>query len=148
MNIKEIKKALDGFEKKILSKPARPQFKKPWQTPIPPFSKSIDLKVFYASDKEDTGLIYVGWRGPHCIKEFRKLIACKMLLAYLCSTSVSPLKRDFVEIDDAFASDITSKIEENPSSLMYILFENVPKNKTELIYPKLHVLLMNIANGK
>lgn len=141
--------ALKAFEKKIISKPKqKSKFEKPWQKPIPPFSKSINLKVFYASDTEDAGLVNVGWRGPHCIKEFQKFISCKLLLAYLCSTSLSPLQQDFVEVEDAFASDITFDTYENPSSLLYVSFHNVPLNKTELIYPKLHATLIDLAKGK
>jgi len=37
------------------------------------------------------------------------MAACLILLRYLTDTSVSPLQKEFVEIDDPYASEVTVK---------------------------------------
>lgn len=135
------------LEEKILSKPRKEAFVRPWQTPVPPFQETVNKKVEYPADEEDCGLLSIGWRGPKCTTENLKLTACSVLMRYLSDTSVSPLQREFVEIADPFASQISFNITENTESLLYFTFENVPLEKIEGILPKLESLLKNIANG-
>lgn len=120
---------------------------RPWQTPVPPFGDSINKRVDYPADEEDCGLFTIGWRGPKCTTENLKLTSCSVLMRYLSDTSVSPLQREFVEVPDPYASQITFSISENTEALLYFTFENVPLNKMEQILPKLQLLLKNIAEG-
>lgn len=92
-------------------------------------------------------MLSIGWRGPQCTAENLKLTSCSVLLRYLSDTSVSPLQREFVEVPDPFASQVSFNINENTESLIYFTFENVPLNKMEEILPKLQSLLKNIADG-
>lgn len=120
---------------------------RPWQTPVPPFGESVNKRVDYPADEEDCGLFNIGWRGPKCTTENLKLTSCSVLMRYLSDTSVSPLQREFVEIPDPFASQISFNINENTESLIYFTFENVPLDKMEEILPKLQSILQNIAEG-
>ncbi|KAG4066708.1 hypothetical protein HA402_007344 [Bradysia odoriphaga] len=147
IDIEEISRALAPLEKKILSKPLKEAFVRPWQTPVPPFNESINKKVEYPADEEDCGLLSIGWRGPKCTTENLKLTSCSVLMRYLSDTSVSPLQREFVEVPDPFASQISFNIVENTESLLYFTFENVPLDKIEAILPKLQSILKNIADG-
>lgn len=147
IDIDEICRVLRPLEEKILSKPLKEAFVRPWQTPVPPFENSINKKVEYPADEEDCGLLSVGWRGPKCTTENLKLTSCSVLMRYLSDTSVSPLQREFVEIPDPYASQISFNITENTESLLYFTFENVVLDKMESILPKLQSILKNIANG-
>lgn len=140
-------KSLDSVEERILAKPKLPAFERPWQTPIRPLDGSKDIKIVYPSDEEDSGLVYVGWRGPQSASEQTTLTACSVLLRYLTNTSISPLQRDFVEVDDPLASTISYALTENMESLLYIEFENVPIGKLDDIKPKLMGQLARMAKG-
>lgn len=148
VNIDEIAKALQSLEKRIISKGKKAAFTKPWQTPVPPLEKSSNVRIVYPADEEDCGLVTVGWRGPLCTTDNLKLTASSVLLRYLSDTSVSPLQREFVEIPDPYASQISFNINENYESLLYFTFESVPMNKIDLIDAKLKGILANIASGK
>uniref|UniRef100_U5EMA1 Putative zn2+-dependent endopeptidase insulinase superfamily n=1 Tax=Corethrella appendiculata TaxID=1370023 RepID=U5EMA1_9DIPT len=139
--------SLEPLEEKIIEKGKRPEYTRPWQTPVEPLTESKNIKIVYASDEEDCGLVYVGWRGPKCTTEHSTLTACAVLLRYLSDTSVSPIQRDFIEIPDPYASSVSYNIAENSISSLYLSFENVPLNKVDGIYEKLEKLLKNIANG-
>lgn len=140
-------KSLAQFETTVLSKPARGPFVKPWQTPVKPLNESKTFKLLYPSDEEDYGLVLVGWRGPKCTIENQKLTACNVLLRYLSDTSVSPLQREFIEIADPYASQISGNIVENLESLLYFSFANCPLSKIDLVFDKLRQILAGIADG-
>lgn len=140
-------KSLDSVEKRILEKPKLPEFHRPWQTPVKPLEAAQDLKIVYPSDEEDSGLVYVGWRGPKSSTEQTKLTACSVLLRYLSHTSVSPLQQKFVEVEDPLASGISYSMMENTESLLYVEFECVPVDKIEAIKPKLMEQLQQLAKG-
>ncbi|KAJ6646667.1 hypothetical protein Bhyg_01880 [Pseudolycoriella hygida] len=147
IGIEEVSRALAPLEEKILSKPPKEAFVRPWQTPVPPFEESINKKVEYPADEEDCGIFTIGWRGPKCTIENLKLTSCSVLMRYLSDTSVSPMQREFVEVEDPFASQISFNINENTESLLYFTFESVPLPKMEEILPKLQSLLKKIADG-
>uniref|UniRef100_A0A182YI36 Uncharacterized protein n=1 Tax=Anopheles stephensi TaxID=30069 RepID=A0A182YI36_ANOST len=144
----DIFQALEPIETKIVSKGALPPFERPWQTPVEPLKESADIKIEYPADEEDCGLLNVAWRGPKATTEYDTLTACAVLLRYLTDTSASPVQREFVEIDDPYASRVGYNIVENSVSLLYISFENVPLGKEDHIFPKLNQLLAGIASGK
>uniref|UniRef100_A0A182TCH4 Peptidase M16 C-terminal domain-containing protein n=1 Tax=Anopheles maculatus TaxID=74869 RepID=A0A182TCH4_9DIPT len=148
INPDDIFKALEPIEEKIVSKGPLPPFERPWQTPVEPLKESTDIKIEYPADEEDCGLLNVAWRGPKATTEYDTLTACAVLLRYLTDTSASPVQREFVEIDDPYASRVSYNIVENSVSLLYISFENVPLGKEDHIFPKLSQLLSSIASGK
>ncbi|XP_073987977.1 uncharacterized protein C05D11.1-like [Rhodnius prolixus] len=143
----QVLKALLPVEETIISKGPRDEFVRPWQTPVPPLLQSADIDVPYPSDEEDNGMVYVGWRGPSVVTEFYKFSACSILLKYLTDTSVSPLPKEFVDITDPFASKVSYSLVENSESLLLIQFENVPKEKLNLVKPKLKTELQNLLQS-
>ncbi|XP_003399672.2 uncharacterized protein C05D11.1 [Bombus terrestris] len=140
----DVFKALQIIEKKIISKGNRSFFKKPWQDPVPPLTKSIDLDVYYPCDDEDNGIVDVAWRGSSPITDMYKLIGCTLLLKYLTDTSVSPLQKEFVEIDDAYASNVGYSYSAYTVSVLYLAFESVPKSKIPLIKDQLLKVLNDV----
>lgn len=147
VKIDEVAQALAPLEKRILEKPVKPAFIRPWQTAIKPLAQSENLKIVYPSSEEDCGLVVAAWRGPKCAQENFKLTACSVLLRYLTDTSVSPLQRELVEIDDPFASNVSYNIIENYESVLYLSFENAPLEKVDLIFERVQAVLSDIANG-
>lgn len=139
--------ALQTVEESIVKHGALPPFERPWQTPVPPLTKSVNTKILYPSDEEDCGLVNIGWRGPKASTEDLLLTANNILLRYLSVTSVSPLYREFIEIDDPYASKLSCDIMENSESLLYISFNNVPIKKVDLVFDKLMSVLKNISDG-
>ncbi|EEB10863.1 conserved hypothetical protein [Pediculus humanus corporis] len=135
--------SLEPVENKIISKGTLAPFQRPWQNPIPPFSKSVDSLILYPNDLEDNGIVNIGWRGPSAVHLYYEMSACSTLLRYLTDTSISWLQKEFVEIDDPFASTVTFSLQENSIPVFYMIFENVPLNKLELIRPKLEKSLLN-----
>lgn len=148
IDAEDVFKALEPVEQKILAKGELPPLERPWQTPVAPLPKSVDNKVVYPTDEEDCGMVYVAWRGPKATTEYNVLTACSVLLRYLTDTSVSPLQREFVEIENPFASRVTYNIVENSEALLYITFDNVPVGKINGIFPKLKQVLARIADGE
>lgn len=127
--------------------PKKPEFVRPWLTPVATLAESVHKRIVYPSDCEDCGIVQVAWRGPECTKENFKLTACSVLLRYLSETSVSPLQREMVEISDPFASVVSYNLVENLTSSLYLLFENVPVAKIDSVYDKMVSVLTNIADG-
>lgn len=136
--------ALQPLEKKITSKDNRGSFKRPWQSSVPSFTESVDLDVYYPCDDENNGVINVGWRGPSGVNEVYNLTGCSLLLKYLTDTSVSPLQKNFVEIEDPYASNVGYTIFEYSTSILYLEFESVPKTKIALVKDQLTKTLNDV----
>lgn len=140
-------RSLEPVEEKIISKGQLPSFDRPWQTPVEPIAESKDLKIVYANDEEDCGIVCVGYRGPKATTEHFTLTACSILMRYLSDTSVSPLMREMVEISDPYCSKVGYNIGENSESLLYFSFDNVPLEKVDKVYEKFVSVIQNIAKG-
>ncbi|KAK1127835.1 hypothetical protein K0M31_003327 [Melipona bicolor] len=140
----DVFKALQIIEKKIISKGNRGLFKKPWQDSVPPLTQSVDLDVYYPCDDEDNGVVDVAWRGPSPITKMYDLIGCTLLLKYLTDTSVSPVQKEFVEIDDAYASNVGYSYCKYTVSVLYLAFESVPKSKIPLVKDQLLKVLNDV----
>lgn len=109
MNIEDIFKTIAPIEKKILQK-TLPSFERPWQKEIDPLKSTKNLKIMYPSDEEDCGLVYIGFRGPKATTEYETLTACSIFLKYLSETSVSPLQKELIEIEDPYASRVSFRV--------------------------------------
>lgn len=79
---------------------------RPWQNPCPPIQKTEDLLIKYPSDDENNGIFSASWRGPSAVEDQYTLMSCSILLKYLTDFSVSPMQREFVEINDPYASKV------------------------------------------
>lgn len=140
-------RSLEPVENKIISKGQLTPFDRPWQTPIAPLVESKDIKIVYANDEEDCGIVCVGYRGPKATTEHFTLTACCILMRYLSDTSVSPLMREMVEISDPYCSKVGYNIGENSESLLYFSFDNVPLEKVDKVYAKYISVIESIAKG-
>ncbi|KAF5295450.1 hypothetical protein FQA39_LY13111 [Lamprigera yunnana] len=141
----DVFKALEPVESKIVAKGDRGNFVIPWQTPCPPVEKSEDIIIKYSSDDETTGMFCVAWRGPSTVNDLYELNACITLLKYLTDFSVAPLQKEFVEIEDPYASLVSYSLCENSESCLYLNFQGVPNSKLELIKPKLDEVFKKIV---
>ncbi|XP_059607775.1 uncharacterized protein C05D11.1-like [Phlebotomus argentipes] len=148
VNIEDLLRVLKPLEDRIIAKGKRPPFQRPWQTPVAPLTKSEDVKVLYPSDEEDCGLVLIAWRGPKCTLEHTTLTACSVLMRYLSDTSVSPLQRDLLEIDDPLASKLSYNIGENSVSVLNFTFYNVPLQHVDDVHARVRQVLARIANGE
>lgn len=145
----DIFRAIKPVEDKIVEKGAhRIEFERPWQTPVEPLAGSIQRKIQYACDSDDDGLVYIAYRGPNVVNNFKELIGLSILLDYLNSTAISPIQRDFVECAEPYCSSVSHSIIENSISCFYLSFESVGKEYLDLVAAKLNELLKNIVNGK
>ncbi|RZC37564.1 C05D11.1-like, partial [Asbolus verrucosus] len=141
----EIFKALESLEQKILAKGNCEQFQRPWQNPVPPLPESRDLVIKYPTDEESNGVFCIGWRGPSAVTEQYTLAAVCIFLKYLTEFSTYTLPKEFIEIEDPYASNISFNFLENSESCIYIMFEDVPLNKLPEVKPKLQDLLKTIT---
>ncbi|GLH01355.1 Presequence protease, mitochondrial [Gryllus bimaculatus] len=143
----DVFRALAPVEDKITSKGGQGPFSRPWQSPVPALTESVDLRVPYPCDEEDNGMVYIAWRGPSAVKELYRMCACSVLLKYLTDTSVSPLQKEFVEIEDPYASKVCYSLAENSESMLYLMFENVPNDKLNFVKGRLTQILGALASG-
>lgn len=118
----------------------RGAFTRPWQSEVPPFVESVTKDVFYPCNDEDNGIVLIGWRGPSAVNERLDLLGCSLLMKYMTDTSASLLQKNFVEIEDPYASDVRYSLAENSETMLYIEFENVPKQKIS----KISTLMMDV----
>ncbi|KRT80126.1 Peptidase [Oryctes borbonicus] len=144
----DVFKALEPLEMKIRSKGDRGPFTRPWQNPCPPVESSENVIIKYPSDDEKNGIFSAAWRGPSAVNDQYTLMSCSILLKYLTAFAVSPLQREFVEVNDPYASKVVYSLSENSESCLYFIFENVPKAKLCLIKPKLDEILANIVENE
>lgn len=144
----DIFKAIKPIEDKVVQKQMHKiNFERPWQTPIEPLEASVQKKIKYSSETDDDGLVYVGFRGPSAVENFRELTAISVLLDYLNDTAISPIQRDFVESDEPYCSSVSHSIVENSISYFYLEFESVGKQYWDKVSDKLFQLLRDICNG-
>ncbi|KAL4219134.1 hypothetical protein ACF0H5_021716 [Mactra antiquata] len=137
---------LQPLEKKILAKGSLPSFERPWQSPVPVLTESVEKVVLYPADDESNGIVLVGWRGPRA-KDIYEFESVNLLLNYMTDSAISPLQRDFVEIDDPFCSDVHGGMIENSVSSFYFKFENVLTEKLKDIFPRLTNVIQKLSTG-
>lgn len=102
----DIFKALEPLEQKIILKGDRGSFERPWQSPVRPLTESKDIKIKYPSNEENNGIFCIGWRGPSAVKEQYILQAVSIFLKYLTEFPTYTLPKEFVEIEDPYASNV------------------------------------------
>ncbi|XP_038073979.1 uncharacterized protein C05D11.1-like isoform X2 [Patiria miniata] len=143
----EVFQALEPFEERIIAKGDLPPYVRPWQGPVPPLTESVVQTVPYPSDDEANGMVYMAWRAPKA-KDLYTMAAVQVLMEYLTDTSVAPLQRDFVELEDPYCSKVRYSVIEASESCVYVKFDNVPKAKLSEIKDRLCSTLDGISSGK
>ncbi|XP_023210956.1 uncharacterized protein C3H1.02c-like [Centruroides sculpturatus] len=147
INASDVFKALSPVEERIIQKGCLPEFTRPWQNPVPPLSEPIVKTVPYPCDDCEHGIVTLAWRGP-LVKEIEECVALELLLEYLHNTSVSPLQREFVEIEEPYCSDVNASLIENSQTLISMDFECVLKVQLNNIKPRLLEVLTKLATGE
>lgn len=136
--------AIADIEEKIISKAAtRTAFDNEWKPNLQPLEETIIETVYYPNDEEANATIFVGWRGPNPITEYETLQACLVLLHYLCSSPISPVRRDLMEIDEPVASQIDFQIIEHAQAVIRIKLTGVPTDRIADV----DALLMSVISG-
>ena len=74
--------------------------------------------------------------------------AVSVMLDYLSDTSIAPLQRELVEIQDPFCSDISCDVLEFSETSLFLKAANVPFEKLSATKDKIKEVLGNIADGK
>ncbi|XP_035211557.1 uncharacterized protein C05D11.1-like [Stegodyphus dumicola] len=143
----EVFKALKPVEERIALEKEKKPFVRPWQSPVPPLPESVTLEIEYPCDEDEYGLIIAAWRGPGGNDSF-ELRCVDLLMDYFTDTSVSPLNRDFVEIEDPLCNQVDFTVVQNAVSCIYLHFSNVPVNRLKELKEKLFGLFQNFADGK
>lgn len=145
----EVFRSIKPIEDKVVQRGIHEiKFERPWQSQVPPFPETVFKNIEYPSDTDDDGLVYIGFRGPSAVEDFKSIVALTMLLEYLNSTAVSPIQRDFVECSEPYCSSVSTNIIENSISALYITFEGVDKIRLNEISKKLFEVLNKIATGE
>lgn len=84
--------------------------------------------------------------GPNCVTGYREFKALGILLDYLTNTSLSPLQRDMVEIEDPYVSEISAYANHFLESLLIFTFNNAPIKKIDSILDKFKDILIKVSN--
>ena len=107
--------------------------------------KDSDSTISYPSDEEEFGWIAMGWRIPGKIANiYKEVHALSILASYMSSTSVSPLKKAFIEVPEPLATDIDIDVLMNAEGAISIDFENVPLDKMDMIEDRFYQTLEDI----
>lgn len=69
---------------------------------------ALELVIKYPTDEENNGLYAMAWRGASLVTDLYTVTATNLLLKYLTEYAVSPLPKEFVEIEDPYASKVSS----------------------------------------
>lgn len=92
----------------VIFQGCREPFQRPWQNPVPPLIEvATELVIKYPTDEEDNGIYAMAWRGTSVVTDLYTVTATNLLLKYLTEYAVSPLPKEFVEIDDPYASRVS-----------------------------------------
>ena len=107
--------------------------------------KDSTQTIKYPSDEEDFGWIAMGWRIPGKLSEnYKDVHSLSILGSYLSSTSISPLKKAFVDLPEPYSTDVDIDILMNAEPAITIDFENVPIDKMDEIEDKFKETIANI----
>lgn len=134
---------------------------------------ATELVIKYPTDEENNGIYAMAWRGASVVTDLYTVTATNLLLKYLTEYAVSPLPKEFVEIEDPYASRVTTlsnnslfkktfvlshfwfdaislffqvnyNFSENSEISFAIIFQDVPIGKLSEVSPKLRAVLKKI----
>ncbi|XP_063697601.1 uncharacterized protein C05D11.1-like [Culicoides brevitarsis] len=138
----EIFTSLQDLETKIKNKELE-SFERSFNTELTPLEENIVKTIEYHSEEESTGFVCLAWRGPNIITEYENFIACKILLKYLCGSSISPIQRLMLEIENPLASHISYQFIECLEVIMLINLSGINLDRISEVDEK----LMEVLNG-
>jgi len=136
--LNEIEKSL---QKKNISKNG---FTKPWTAPVPPLVETQRKWVEFPADKDSPAAVVIGWRGP-AINDYETRAALKVLWDYLSESSVSPLEKALVDIDEPYCTDISYGCIDNSDCVNYFIFSNVSLERIKEIEDAFFAVIKRIV---
>ncbi|BFZ62739.1 hypothetical protein YB2330_003849 [Saitoella coloradoensis] len=120
-------------------------WQRPWvDSPAPsPLGESKTATVEFPEEDESMGELMISWLGPSC-NDNLTCTALNILGNYL-TESVSVLEKEFVEIEDPLATDISFYTSDSTTSVISLYFSSVPTEALENVEKRLHELLHELA---
>ncbi|WAR30394.1 YAN2-like protein [Mya arenaria] len=140
INVDDVFRVLAPFEDKISA--------------VPPLDASADKVVKYAADDEEHGIDQYSYASLNLLRDYLtdldqySYASLSLLLDYLTDSAISPLQREFVEIDEPFCSDVHGSMIENSECAVYFKFDNVVTSKLNKIYSRLKEVLGGLSSGQ
>lgn len=141
----EIFNSIEPIEQKIRSRGIVLPFEDQWNFELSPMKASIRETITYPNDEEQSGSVYISWRGPNPILEQENVTACIILLKYLCCGTMSPLQRELLEVPEPFASHICFQIIEHAEVMLLIKLNGVNMEKINEVDNKVMEILKSIV---
>ena len=136
---------LEGVEADIVARGPLAPLERPWASPVPPFSASVTERVRFPSEDEEHGLVSIGWRSCHW-RDFYTRTALDLLWTYLASTSLSPLHKRMIEIEQPYAGDVDSSVLDKSVGIHLVEFTNVDVQRMEQVKDAFFVLLHRLVD--
>uniref|UniRef100_A0A1I7ZZX7 Peptidase_M16_C domain-containing protein n=1 Tax=Steinernema glaseri TaxID=37863 RepID=A0A1I7ZZX7_9BILA len=122
---------IESSEERFLSKIPK-EFRRPFSTDIPELKESQMKKIECPADESVTGVVEIAWFGPKA-QELYEVSALSVLSDYLRDTAVSPLEKDFVQLEDPYCSHVNLSMDEQTKCTLVMEFSGVPVDKLELV---------------
>ncbi|ULT99400.1 hypothetical protein L3Y34_000613 [Caenorhabditis briggsae] len=110
-------------------------FPKPFNFTLPEIKESTVHKVECPTDDASRGAVEVAWFAHHP-SDLDTHSSLHVLFDYMSNTSVSPLQKDFILLEDPLASSVSFHIAEGVKCDMRLNFTGVPVEKLEQVVPK------------
>ncbi|KIH54029.1 hypothetical protein ANCDUO_15827, partial [Ancylostoma duodenale] len=102
---------------------------------FPPTESTVH-HVICPSDDESTGVVEISWFG--CAPtDFKQKAALRVLFDYLSDTSVSPLQREFVLIDNPLSSQVVFGVNQQTTCILNLTSNGVPTDRLDEVEPRL-----------
>ncbi|CAO3593296.1 unnamed protein product [Absidia cylindrospora] len=121
--------------------------KRPWSScllSVPDLAKNVTETVLFPDLDETIGAISISWLGP-LGNDFLEMAAIQVLNTYLTDSSVSPLQKLLVEIDDPLCTFIDCSQTEYARTSITINIENVPIIYADTVVPMVLDALKDIV---
>ncbi|KAI9173167.1 hypothetical protein H9P43_007298 [Blastocladiella emersonii ATCC 22665] len=112
-------------EDKIVAKGPLPDLVRPWvHSDLPDVAKTTTETVYFPDEDESTGNVVLGFRGP-AVVDAKAVAMVDALLMYLTDSSVSLLKREFVEAETPLATDVNYYMAQYKKTGVMVFFNSV-----------------------
>jgi len=101
---------------------ALPPLEKPFSTPVAPLDAQAEVRIEFPAEDETNGAICeLCWHGPTW-DDLVSITALRVLLAYICQDSISPLRKALVETVPPLCGKISEGLHEYSTQLINVTF--------------------------
>lgn len=107
--------------------------------------ENVTQTFSFASDERVNGSVYIAWRGPNSVTDYKDLTACHILLDYLCGGPVSVLRSALVDAD--LVVTIEFEIIELLEALIVVKVLGVDVDKITEVQEKIFEQIEGIVEG-